>query len=136
MCPTPSDCSAPLHPSAYHGLLLFNSGEYFEAHEALETAWREEPGQIRLLYQAILQAAVTYLHIQRGNYEGALRLSARAHEKLERWPDYCRGVDVAALRTDLAQVINILTRLGPQHIQSFDPGLFKPVKYENPRTDA
>ena len=123
------DCSAPLHPAAKLGLLLFNKGEYFEAHEALEDAWRNESGPIRELYQAILQSAVTYLHIQRGNYAGALKISARAHEKLARWPNNCRGVDVATLRTDLAQVTALLTRLGPQRIQSFDQSLFKPVKY-------
>ena len=29
------------------GLELLNRGEYFEAHEAIEAAWRAEPGEIR-----------------------------------------------------------------------------------------
>ena len=36
-------CNAPIHPQAAEGLRLFNTGEYFEAHEALEVAWLEEP---------------------------------------------------------------------------------------------
>ncbi|HRQ33635.1 MAG TPA: DUF309 domain-containing protein, partial [Anaerolineales bacterium] len=59
---------APLHPSAIEGLRLFNNGKYFEAHEALETAWLEERGKIRDLYRGILQVGVAYLHITRGNY--------------------------------------------------------------------
>ena len=125
-----NDCSAPLHPAAIQGLALFNAGDYFEAHEALESAWRDEPGPIRELYQGILQAAVTYLHIQRGNYAGAIKVSMRARVKLDPWPDHCRGVDVAALRNDLAHVMETLTRLGPQHIEAFDQSIFKPVKYE------
>jgi predicted metal-dependent hydrolase len=125
-----NDCSAALHPAAAHGLALFNAGDYFEAHEALESAWRDEPGPVRELYQGILQTAVTYLHIQKGNYAGAIKVSTRARVKLERWPDYCRGVDVAALRKDLADVMEMLARLGPQHIDAFDQGLFKPVKYQ------
>ncbi len=53
------------------GLELFNAREFFESHEALEDAWRAEPGPIRELYQGILQAAVSYLHITHQNYPGA-----------------------------------------------------------------
>lgn len=124
-----NDCAGPLHPEALQGLAFFNAGEYFEAHEALESAWRDEPGPIRELYQGILQAAVTYLHIQRGNYHGAVKVSARAQVKLRTWPDQCRSVDVAALRNDLAHVMETLARLGPGNIMAFDQSLFKPVKY-------
>ncbi len=126
----PDDCFAPLPPAALRGLQLFNVGEFFEAHEALEDAWREERGPIRVLYQAILQVAVTYLHIQHGNYEGGLQLSERARLKLELWPDTCRGVDIACLRHDLALVVETLTRLGPAHISAFNQGLFKAVRYQ------
>ena len=123
------DCSAPLHPAALSGLALFNAGEYFEAHEALESAWRDEPGPIRELYQGILQVAVIYLHIQRGNYRGALKVSARCQPKLAAWPDNCQGVEIAQLRRDLAAVLDALQRLGAEHIHSFDQELFKPIQY-------
>lgn len=125
------DCSSPLHPAALEGLALFNLKDYFEAHEALENAWRAEPGQVRELYQGILQVAVTYLHIQRGNYEGAIKVSARCQSKLEAWPDTCRGVAIAQLRLDLAAVLAALKRLGPRNIADFDQSLFKPIKYEH-----
>jgi predicted metal-dependent hydrolase len=125
------DCSAPLPSEARRGLQLFNAGEYFEAHEALENAWRAESGSIRLLYQAILQVAVTYLHIQRGNYEGAIQLAARAMPKLEKWPPACRGVDVAGLRRDFATILEKLTSLGPEGIDAFDTRLFNTIKYED-----
>jgi predicted metal-dependent hydrolase len=122
------DCNSPLHPEALRGIELFNAGEYFEAHEALETAWRAEPGPIRELYQGILQVSVTYLHIQRGNYEGATKVSARCQRKLDHWPDTCRGVDVAALRRNLATVMEVLAHLGPGRIRAFDEGLFRKVE--------
>ncbi|MCX6064753.1 MAG: DUF309 domain-containing protein [Chloroflexi bacterium] len=123
------DCSAPLHPLALRGLELFNAGDYFEAHEALEDAWRDETGQIRVLYQAILQVAVTYLHVQHGNYDGAIKLYARCQLKLEQCPDLCRGVELAVLRRSLAAVMETVTRLGPERIHSFDESLFQPVKF-------
>ena len=58
-----TDCDGTLHPRALTGLILFNEGKYFEAHEELEAAWRDERGKVRELYQGILEAGVTYLHI-------------------------------------------------------------------------
>lgn len=128
---TTRDCSGPLHPAAQSGLTLFNKGEYFEAHEALESAWRDEPGPIRELYQGILQVAVTYLHIQRGNYQGAIKVAARCQPKLEAWPVECQGVAIGQLRGDLAAVLDALKRLGPENIDRFDQSLFKNIHYEH-----
>lgn len=44
----------------------------------IEFAWRYEPGNDRQLYQGILQVAVVYLHIERGNYPGARKVIKRA----------------------------------------------------------
>ena len=82
-------CNAPLHPQAAEGLRLFNAGEYFEAHEALEDAWNAEPGKVRELYRGILQIAVVYLHITRGNYNGAVKVYARS---LKNTPNKTRAV--------------------------------------------
>lgn len=122
-----SDCEGKLHPKAREGILLFNEGKYFEAHEELETAWRDERGKIRELYQGILQAAVTYLHITRGNYEGAIKVYGRSMKWLKNWPDVCRGVNVQKLRLDLDNAIAEVKRLGPEQISTFDISLLKPV---------
>ncbi len=123
------DCSEPLPAAARHGLELFNRGEYFEAHEALENAWRAEKGEIRSLYQGILQAAVMYLHITRNNYGGALKMFDRCMKLLAPWPDSCRGVQVGRLRRDLSTVMETIIRLGPERLEHFDTSLFKPVRY-------
>ena len=83
-------CQAPLHPQAAEGLRLFNAGEYFEAHEALEDAWNAETGRVRDLYRGILQIAVVYLHITRRNYNGAVKVYARSQRWVRDWPDVCR----------------------------------------------
>ena len=124
-----TDCSAPLHPKALEGIRLFNAGEYFEAHEELELAWRAEAGEIRRLYQGILETAVTYLHVQRGNYAGALKVGGRALRWLRLWPDHCRGVHVDRLRADLERVLAEVQRLGPARLGEFDASLLKPVEW-------
>lgn len=111
-------CSGVLHPQALLGLRLFNQGNYFESHEAFETAWRAETGRVRCLYQGILQIGVAYHHIQHHNYRGAVNLLRRGCDYLARFTGTCREIDVARLR------------LGPQHIAFFDSGLLKQIIFD------
>ncbi len=121
------DCNGALHERARLGIQLFNEGRYFEAHEELEAAWRDEKGRIRELYQGILEAGVTYLHITRGNYAGAVKVYKRSMRWLKDWPDNCRGVDVDRLRRDLGAAIAEVERLGESGIAGFDRSLLHPV---------
>ncbi len=125
----PSTCQGFLHPKAIQGLEAFNHGHYFEAHEALETAWRNESGQVRDLYRGILQVGVVYLHITRHNYPGAIKVYHRCQKWLRPWPEICRGVAVGKLKQDLETAITALQTLGPQHIAGFDLSLLKPIQY-------
>jgi predicted metal-dependent hydrolase len=127
------DCDGILHPKAVEGLKLFNEKKFFETHEELETAWRDEPGKVRELYQGILQAAVTYLHVTRGNYDGALKVYERSMRWLRNWPDVCRGIDVEKLRNDLEAVILEVRKLGRERILEFDTSLFKDVTWNEKR---
>jgi predicted metal-dependent hydrolase len=130
MTDSPDDlCQAPLHPRAAQGLRLFNAGEYFEAHEALEDAWKAEPGKVRELYRGILQIAVVYLHITRGNYNGAVKVHGRSRRWLKDWPEICRGIEVGRLRREAETAIAEVLRLGPERISEFDRSLLKPVRW-------
>jgi len=127
------DCQDTLHPSAIEGLKLFNSKNFFEAHEELEDAWREEKGEVRNLYRGVLQVAVVYLHITRGNYDGAIKVYERCIKWLKDWPDICRGIQVGKLRNDLEAVIKEVRRLGRENINGFDTSLFKNVEWNEKR---
>ena len=130
---TLEECQGTLHPKAIEGLRLFNDGEYFEAHEELETAWRDETSPIRDLYRGILQIAVTYLHITRGNYDGALKVYGRSLKWLNGWSDVCRGVNVNKLRHDAESAMQEVSRLGKERIAEFDKSLFQPIQWNEKR---
>ena len=53
---------------------LFNAGEYWLAHEALETVWRsiisDGDAAAARVWQGLIQAAAALLHQQRGNSHG------------------------------------------------------------------
>lgn len=122
-------CSEKLSPLALNGLALFNRGEYFEAHEFLEAAWNEDQTAGRELYRAILQVAVAYLQIERGNYNGAVKMFWRLRQWIEPLPDFCRGVDIARLREDARRVYDELISLGKEGIGQLDRTLLRIVSY-------
>ena len=124
-----NDCAGSIHPEAIKGMELFNAGEYWLAHEQLEEAWKEETGAVRELYRAILQVAVTYLHITRGNYVGAVKVHAKVQKWITPWPEVCRGIKIGQLRRDLETVVAEIKRLGPNRLAEFDRSLFNPVRW-------
>ncbi len=110
---------------AQEGIELHNAGEYFEAHEALELAWMEAEEAEGYLYRALLQVTVAYLHIQRGNRRGALKMLLRVRQWLDPLPEVCRGIDLQRIRTNLGKVAAALEK---QDLQTFDRSLFEPFR--------
>lgn len=135
MTRTRQDCAETLHPNAAEGIRLFNKGKFFEAHEELEIAWKEERGSIRDLYRGILQIAVAYLHITRGNYDGAVKVYGRSLKWMNGWNGICRGIHVGKLRENAEIVMRKAERLGRDGIGKFDASLFKSIQVHSATED-
>ena len=123
-------CKDELPDGVIKGLRLFNAGEYFQAHEVLENVWREEPRPIRELYRGILQVAVAYYHLVRGNLTGARKMFRRSQVWLNAFPDNCQGIDLAQFRHDFEVVQGLVERYKPDQKIEFDKSLLKPIPYE------
>lgn len=76
-------------------------GEYFEAHEELEIAWRAAPPEERDFYQGLVHVAVAWYQAGRGRPVACASQLAKARRRLAAYAPAYRGVDVAAV---LAQV--------------------------------
>ena len=122
-------CDNPLHPAARLGLELFNKGEYYRAHEELETAWRDEKGDVRIVYQAILQVGLVFLYIGIKNYLGTIQLGEKALAKLDKWQGTCQGIDLTAVRAGFIRVLEEAQRLGPDNLEKFDTSLFFKIDF-------
>ena len=83
------------------GIISFNSGHYFDAHETWEDPWRPSGGPLRLFYQGLVQAAVGMHHLSQGNLNGARAQLAKSLEKLRQYPETFCGIDNAKLIADL-----------------------------------
>jgi predicted metal-dependent hydrolase len=124
-----TQCHHKLPENAIIGLEKFNQGEYFLAHEYLEEAWKQEGTAVRNLYRSILQVAVAYLQIERGNYAGAMKMFVRVQKWIEPLPDVCQGVDIGELKRDAQRAYKALKELGAGKINEYDHNLFRRVKY-------
>jgi predicted metal-dependent hydrolase len=87
------------------GLEHIRGGRYFEAHEELELVWRAAPAEERDFYQALVHVAVAWYQAGRGNRVGTERQLEKALRRLQAYEPTHRGVDVAALRRQLAELL-------------------------------
>ena len=83
------------------GLSLMRAGEYFEAHEELELAWRAAEQHERDFFQGLVHVAVAWYQAGRGNRPGCERQLATAARRLAPYAPMHRGVGIADV---LAQV--------------------------------
>jgi predicted metal-dependent hydrolase len=95
------------------GLRDFNQEAFFEAHEALEDAWRIAPEEERKFLQALVQLAVAFYHFHTGNRAGAGSVMKRAAQNLAAYPDRFGGIDLTALRRSIAEWQRALTDGAP-----------------------
>jgi predicted metal-dependent hydrolase len=113
-------CATPAPPELVRAIREFNAGEFFEQHETLELLWRATPGEIRHLYEGILQVGVGMHHVlKNGNFHGAAVKLDHGIRLLEAFPPVCHGVDVARLIRDARAARERLLRLGPNRVGEF-----------------
>ena len=102
------------------GIEGFNRGEFYECHEYLEDAWREESRQVRYLYQGILQVGVGFYHQANGNWRGATGLLKSGIARLEEFEPETLGIDVARLVRESERCLRDLEALGRERVREFD----------------
>jgi predicted metal-dependent hydrolase len=113
-------CAEPAPPALLQAIHEFNAGEFFEQHETLELLWRATPGEIRHLYEGILQIGVGMHHLFKNrNFHGAAVKLDHGIRLLSAFPDSCHGVDVARLRSDALAARSAVVALGPEGLDRF-----------------
>jgi uncharacterized protein len=91
------DSALPEYDARYlAGVLLFNRGDYFEAHEVWEALWMDTPAPEKKFYQGLIQAAVGLCHFANGNLRGAVKLYASSRGYMASFGSPYLGMDTAA----------------------------------------
>jgi predicted metal-dependent hydrolase len=80
------------------GIELFNSGRFFDAHEAWEEIWRSTTPEPRDLFQGLIQVAAAlhqFLDLHRN--EAPRRTLAKARRRLDAYTPAALGIDIRDL---------------------------------------
>jgi uncharacterized protein len=89
-----------------HGVELFNNGEFWECHEALEPLWMKAAGLEKEFYAGvILLAAALHKARKMESPRGGRRNYAKALVHLAVVPDTFHGVDVRELEADVHEAL-------------------------------
>jgi predicted metal-dependent hydrolase len=86
------------------GIDLIRAGEYFAAHEELETAWRAAPAEDRDFFQGLVHVAVAWYQAGRGREIGTERQLAKAIRRLTPYAPEYRGLQLEALLDQLREL--------------------------------
>jgi predicted metal-dependent hydrolase len=98
-----------------HGLALAGAGEWFQAHEAFETAWRACAVDERDFFQGLVHVVVSAYQHERGRPVAQERQRMKALRRLAPFAPAHRGLDVDAL---LAALERAETDVREQLVQS------------------
>jgi hypothetical protein len=90
------------------GLELMRRGEFFEAHEELELAWRAAAAEERDFYQGLVHVTVAWYQAGRGRPVACASQLRKARRRLAGFAPSHRGVDVASLLRQVDEAAGIV----------------------------
>ena len=94
------------------GRKLFNTCEWYKAHDVFEEIWHETIGPDRVTLQGILQIAVAQVHLENGNTNGATILYGEALGRLRKSRLDSLGLDISRLCETTSIRLNCLQNGG------------------------
>lgn len=122
-------CAEPPPEGLLEGIRLFNQGQFYECHHALEDIWRAEREPIRYLYQGILQIGVGFHHLRNKNFRGTTLLLHDGIDKTSRYTPTCMTVDTAGLCASAQACLDRIIELGPERLAEFNWAMVPRVEF-------
>ena len=96
------------HGELAEGLRLYNSREFFTAHEAWESVWLKAPEPEKTFLQGLIQVTAAFHHWQRGNRLGTFLLLQAALRRLEKYPQQFGEICVSSLCDEIRDRLQTL----------------------------
>jgi predicted metal-dependent hydrolase len=90
------------------GLRLYDSGEFFAAHEHWEMVWLRSPEPEKTFLQGLIQVTAAFHHLQRGNRLGTALLLQAALRRIDAYPPAFGGISVTLLCNDVRECLQKL----------------------------
>jgi hypothetical protein len=90
------------------GLRLYESGEFFAAHEAWEAVWLGAEEPYKTFLQGLIQVTAAFHHLKNNNRLGTTLLLHAALGRLERYPAEFGGIAAGALCGEIRERLQTL----------------------------
>jgi len=87
------------------GIQLLNQDQFYEAHEAFETAWRRTQDPSKEFYRALLQVSGGFFRLSQGKPQAAKKFFTLALKWLATFPSPHLGFDTETLIKDIQKII-------------------------------
>jgi predicted metal-dependent hydrolase len=102
------------------GIVLFNDGRFWDAHEAWERIWQRHDEPWRFFVQGLIQAAAAHHQLQRGVRHGAVKHLLNALAKLDGAPPGFAGLKLE----DFRKCLHVLLK----EVDGATPGDFEKLR--------
>ena len=102
------------------GLMEYEKGDYFEAHEAWEDLWSDYNLTDRKFIQGLIQLSVSFVHLRNGNMNGARSLLKKCSEKFQPYQHLQRGINMDELKMGIETVALVYEEIDDPTIFDWD----------------
>ncbi|MCI0640570.1 MAG: DUF309 domain-containing protein [Gemmataceae bacterium] len=126
---------AAYQPRYLAGIVLFNRGDFFEAHEVWEELWMETFGPEKSFYQGLIQAAVGLCHFCNGNLRGAVKLYHSSRDYMIKHGPVFLGLDLNRFWDDMEKCFAPLLTAQPPRDASPAEDLIPTIELNPPPAD-
>lgn len=105
-----------IHETYIIAVLLWDQELFFEVHEWLEKKWRNNQGAEKIVLQALIRAAGTYMHLECGRHVGAKKLASKAVTTLIHYKESIPVFNVELLIAKLKALDPVPPKLGAKRL--------------------
>jgi uncharacterized protein len=85
---------------------LFNDERYWEAHEVLESVWKNSTGTEKEILNGIILVAAAFVHDEKDEQDICISILHRAKRKLDRASDTYYGIDMTKIVDVISEINN------------------------------
>ena len=108
-----------LDGALYKSVKLFNYHLFFEVHEVLEPQWMKEQGEVKSFLQGLIQIAVAFYHLGRGNLAGTRSLLHEGLIKIAPHSPAWLGIELQDFIVGLEKCQQVISDLSPETYKQF-----------------
>ena len=103
------------------GILLFNRGQFFEAHEVWEDAWRRARDEDRVFLHGLIQVAAGFHKLQCSQPSGTVSLLSKGVAKLAAVPADAFFPELRSFRASVETWKEVAARMTEGGAAEFEP---------------